>query len=295
MHDVHAYAITVLKLMVPRRVRSSVLTFHVIMTRVRGWEELCCNDAVSFSIAGGRLGAVGNKRVKLLKCIHTTKLLETNELMCTHTTQLLETKELKCTHTTQLLETKELKCAHTTQLLETKEYTCTHTTSCWKQWVQLYSHNSAVGNNEYNCTHNAAVGNNEYNCTHTTQLLKTMSTTVLTQPSCWKPWVHLHSHNPPVENNEFDCTHTTQLLETMNSTVLTQPTCWKQWVHLHTTQMLETLSCEVTLCDWRYAFGYPWWELPQVSFLSRQTRVCRDKTLVATKMILVASPANDIC
>ena len=125
MHDVHAYAIIVLtlwwlKLMVPRRMRSGVLTFHVIMTRVRGWEELCCNDAVSFSIAGGRLGAVGNKRVKLLKCTHTTQLLKTNELKCTHTTQLWKTKELKCIHTTQLLKTKELKCIHTTQLLETK-------------------------------------------------------------------------------------------------------------------------------------------------------------------------------
>ena len=37
-----------------------------------------------------------------------------------------------------------------------------------------------------------------------------------------------------------------------------------------------------------------WRELPQVSFLSRQTRVCRDKSmLVATKMILVATPASD--
>ena len=67
---------------------------------------------------------------------------------------------------------------------------------------------------------------------------------------------------------------------------------------------------------------YQWRELPQVSFLSRQTRVCRDKSkllltkifccdkyhfvatskllsrqkmgFVATKMILVAAPASDI-
>ena len=60
--------------------------------------------------------------------------------------------------------------------------------------------------------------------------------------------------------------------------------------------------------------AYHWLELPQVSFLSRQTRLlsrqkyaCRDKTFVATKdvfchdkhvfvatkMILVAAPAND--
>ena len=52
---------------------------------------------------------------------------------------------------------------------------------------------------------------------------------------------------------------------------------------------------------------YRWRELPQVSFLSRQTyfcrdkkrvlsrqtRVCRDETFVVTKMILVAAPAND--
>ena len=57
---------------------------------------------------------------------------------------------------------------------------------------------------------------------------------------------------------------------------------------------------------------YHWRKLPQVSFLSRQTRVCRDKSMleatkllsrqnvchnkylfVAIKMILVAAPAND--
>ena len=56
-----------------------------------------------------------------------------------------------------------------------------------------------------------------------------------------------------------------------------------------------------------YYFYYHLWELLQVSFLSRQktcfvatdtclpreTRVCRDKTFVATKMILVTAPAND--
>ena len=38
-----------------------------------------------------------------------------------------------------------------------------------------------------------------------------------------------------------------------------------------------------------------WWELPQVSFLSRQTYACSDKPFVATKIILVAALANDRC
>ena len=37
---------------------------------------------------------------------------------------------------------------------------------------------------------------------------------------------------------------------------------------------------------------YHWRELPQVSLLSRQTRVCC-RVFVATKIILVAAPAND--
>ena len=41
---------------------------------------------------------------------------------------------------------------------------------------------------------------------------------------------------------------------------------------------------------------YQWRELPQYHFCRdkhTQTRVCRDKTFVATKMTLVAAPAND--
>ena len=43
-----------------------------------------------------------------------------------------------------------------------------------------------------------------------------------------------------------------------------------------------------------YVPEHHWQELPQVSFLSRQTRICHDKhVFVATKIILVAAPAND--
>ena len=61
-----------------------------------------------------------------------------------------------------------------------------------------------------------------------------------------------------------------------------------------------TILEEVSVVD------YHWREVPQVSFLSRQKYACRNKTFVAhtfvaffvvffvaTKMILVAAPAND--
>ena len=43
-------------------------------------------------------------------------------------------------------------------------------------------------------------------------------------------------------------------------------------------QDVTSVRCASTLAD-----VYHWWELPQVSFLSRQTRVCRDKTRLLSR------------